>query len=102
MTSIELPQAFHSQQEANRLGLGHLWPDGFFLPSSITRTPELSIRLPLQLILTGAQNAEAVIEVTESLNQPWAEWRTVVIGEDGWIKIDLDEGTERRFYRVRE
>ena len=68
----------------------------------MTRTPELSIRLPLQLILTGAQNAEAVIEVTESLNQPWAEWRTVVIGEDGWIKIDLDEGTERRFYRVRE
>ena len=79
-----------------------LWPDGFFIPSSVTRTPELSIRLPLQLILTGAQNAEAVIEVTESLNQPWAEWRTVVIGEDGWIKIDLDEGTERRFYRVRE
>ncbi len=102
LTSITIPEAFHSKAEAIRLIIRRLWPDGFFLPSSVTRTPELSIRLPLQLILTGAQNAEAVIEVTESLNQPWAEWRTVVIGEDSWIKIDLDEGTERRFYRVRE
>ena len=102
LTSITIPEAYHSPSEASRLGILHLWPDGFSLPSSVNRNPELSIRLPLQLILTGAQNAEAVIEVTESLNQPWAEWRTVVIGEDGWIKIDLDEGTERRFYRVRE
>ena len=102
LTSITIPEAFHSKAEAIRLIIRRLWPDGFFIPSSVTRTPELSIRLPLQLILTGAQKAEAVIEVTKSLNQPWAEWRTVVIGEDGWIKIDLDEGTERRFYRVRE
>ena len=100
LTSITIPKAFHSQTEAERLEIRHLWPDGFFLPSSVTRTPELSIRLPLQLIVTGDQNANAVIEATDSVSGPWAEWRTVVIGEEGTTEVDLDEGAEKRFYRV--
>ena len=83
------------------LGLQRLWPDGFFLPSSANPTAELSIRLPLQLILTGDQNTKAVIEATDSINGPWAEWRTIVIGEDGTTEVDLDEGAEKRFYRIR-
>jgi len=56
--------------------------------------------LPLQLIVTGDQNANAVIEATDSVSGPWAEWRTVVIGEEGTTEVDLDEGAEKRFYRV--
>ena len=99
---ITIPEAFHSKSEANRLGKGRLWPDGFSLPVSSVSEPELSIRVPLQLILTGDQNFEAVIEATENLNNPWTEWRTVVIGEDGTTEVDLDEGAEKRFYRVRD
>jgi len=68
----------------------------------VTRTPELSIRLPIQLIVTGDQNAKAVIEATDSVNGPWTEWRTVIIGEEGTTEVDLDEGAEKRFYRVRD
>ena len=101
LTSIVIPQAFHSRSEANRLKITHLWPDGFFLPSSITHTPKLSIRLPLQLILTGDENTKAAIEATDTLTGPWTEWRTIVIGENGTTEVDLDEGAEQRFYRVR-
>jgi hypothetical protein len=102
LISINIPEAFHSQPESNRLSIGHLWPDGYFLPSSVTRTPELSIRFPIQLIITGDQNTQAVIEATDSVTGPWSQWRTVVIGEDGNTEVDLDEGAEKRFYRVRD
>ena len=101
LTSIIIPQAFHSQQKASDLSLTHLWPDGFFLPSSITHTPKLSIRLPLQLILTGDENTKAAIEASDTLTGPWTEWRTIVIGKNGATEVDLDEGAEQRFYRVR-
>jgi len=32
LTSITIPQAFHSEDEASRLGLDELWPKGFSLP----------------------------------------------------------------------
>ena len=102
LASVTIPKIFHSQSEANRLRLGHLWPDGFFLPSSITRTPEVSIGLPLQLTLTGDQNTTVAIEVANSVSGPWTEWQTVVIGEEGTTEVDLDEGAEKRFYRVRD
>jgi len=34
LTEITIPQAFHSKDEARRLGLDNLWPDGFLLPDS--------------------------------------------------------------------
>ena len=102
LTSITIPKAFHSQSEAERLKIGHLWPGGFSLPSSANPTAELSIRLPLKLILTGDQNTQAVIEATDSVSGPWTEWRTVVIGEEGTTEVDLDEGAVKRFYQVRE
>ncbi len=102
LESVTIPLDHHSRQEANRLSVGHLWPDGFFLPSSANPSAELSIRLPLKLILTGDQNAQAIIEATDSVNAPWTEWRTVVIGEEGTTEVDLDEGAGKRFYRVRD
>ena len=102
LSKIYLPEKFHSRSEANRIGLPLIYPDGFFLPITVTRTPELSIRLPLQLILKGDQNTQAVIEATESLKSPWIELQTVVIGEEGTTEVDLDEGAEKRFYRIRD
>ena len=102
LTSITLPEVFHDRRIADRLGISNIYPRGFFLPTSIISTPELAIRLPLQLRLTGDQNAEVIIDATDSLNGPWTEWRTIVIGEDGSTEIDLEEGAEKRFYRVRE
>ena len=64
-------------------------------------TTNLSIRMPLQLMLKGEQSTEAVIEATETLTGPWTEWRTVVVGENGMTEVDLDEGAEQRFYRIR-
>tara|TARA_Y100000589_G_scaffold331809_1_gene387181 strand:- start:2286 stop:2597 length:312 start_codon:yes stop_codon:yes gene_type:complete len=88
LTSIAIPEAFHSQREANRLSVGHLWLNGFFFPSSVSRTPELSIRLPLQLILTGDQNFEAVIETANEVSGPWTEFKSVVIEPDWTAEID--------------
>ena len=35
--SITIPKAFHSEDEASRLGLDELWPDGFALPDSSSK-----------------------------------------------------------------
>ena len=103
LPSITIPAAFHSQSEANRLRLGHLWPDGFFLPSSITRkSPELSIRLAPVITVTGELNEAVTIEVADTAAGPWTDWRTVMIGDAGTTEVALDEGAEKRFYRVRE
>ena len=37
LTSITIPQAFHSYDEAKRLGLDKLWPDGFTLSDSSSK-----------------------------------------------------------------
>ena len=103
LTSITIPKAFHSRSEANRLSVGHLWPDGFFLPSSPPRKPpELSIRLAPVITVTGELDEAVTIEVADNADGPWTEWRTVVIGEEGTTEVDLDEGAEKRFYRVRD
>jgi uncharacterized membrane-anchored protein len=54
------------------------------------------------ITVTGEAAQTAVIEVSSSVNGPWTEWRTVVIGENGATEVDLDEVAEKRFYRVRE
>ena len=37
LNSITIPKAFHSDDEASRLGLDKLWPDGFALPDSSSK-----------------------------------------------------------------
>ena len=102
MRSITIPEAFHSEREARSMFLYHLWPDGFFLPSSSTRkSPELSIRLAPVITVTGELDETVTIEVADNADGPWTEWRTVVIGEDGTTEVDLDVGAEKRFYRIR-
>ena len=37
LTSISIPQAFHSEDKAWRLGISRLWPDGFALTDSSSK-----------------------------------------------------------------
>ena len=102
LTSITIPEAYHSQSEANRLLLAHLWPDSFFLNTSAPGSSDLSIRLAPVITVTGTFKKAVAIEVSETADGPWTDWQTVVIGEGGVTEIALDEGANKRFYRVRE
>ena len=37
LNSVTIPETFHSEAEASRLGLDKLWPDGFALPDSSSK-----------------------------------------------------------------
>ena len=54
------------------------------------------------IMVQGDVGQTSIIEVANTAVGPWSEWRTVVIGEEGTTEVDLDEGAEKRFYRVRE
>jgi len=54
------------------------------------------------ITVTGDVGRTSIIEVADTADGPWTEWRTVVIGEQGTTEVDLDEGAEKRFYRVRD
>ena len=67
------------------------------IPSS-----QVSLRMVPAITVTGEFGQTETIEVADNANGPWSEWRTVTIGEQGTTEVDLDEGAEKRFYRVRE
>ncbi|XOV73945.1 MAG: hypothetical protein ACFHW5_18450 [Verrucomicrobiota bacterium] len=69
-------------------------------PPPIT-SPQVSLRLVPAVTVTGEFGQSVIIEVADTADGPWSEWRSVVIGEDGTTEVDLDEGAEKRFYRVR-
>ena len=107
LTSITIPQAFHNQAQATRLSLTKLWPDRFFLPSNETNPPaknpaQISLRMVPAITVTGDVGQTSIIEVADTAAGPWSEWRTVIIGDDGTTEVDLDEGAEKRFYRVMD
>ena len=54
------------------------------------------------ITVSGDVGQTSIIEVADTAVGPWSEWRTVVIGEQGTTEVDLDEGVEKRFYRVRD
>ena len=70
-------------------------------PDKVLSAPA-SLRLPPEITVTGELDEAVTIEVADTPDGPWTVWRTVVIGEDGTTEIDLDEGAEKRFYRVRD
>ena len=109
LTSMTIPLTFYSSFDANRLGTSKLWPSGFRLPPddpqlsidiSKTSLAGISIQIPI-ITVNGEAGVEGIIEFSETPNGPWTEWRTVVIGEDGTTEVDLEEGAEKRFYRIR-
>ena len=81
---------------------------GYSSPPTITIAPppvpetQIAIRLVPAITLTGESGQTAIIDVSDTVNGPWAEWRRVNISEDGTTEVDLDEDARKRFYRVRE
>ena len=106
LKSLTVPAQFHTAWEALRLDAQSLWPDGFYLPSNAGNPPtaltQVGIRMVPAITVTGDVGRTSIIEVADNADGPWAEWRTVVIGEQGATEVDLDEGAEKRFYRVRD
>ena len=70
-------------------------------PSGILSS-QVSLRMVPAITVTGDVGRTSIIEVADTADGPWTEWRTVVIGEQGTTEVDLDEGAEKRFYRVRD
>jgi hypothetical protein len=64
-------------------------------------TTQINLRLVPAITVTGEIGQTGTIEVADTADGPWTEWRTVVIGLDGTTEIDLDEDAKKRFYRVR-
>ena len=69
-------------------------------PDKVLSAPA-SLRMVPAITVTGEFGQTGTIEVADTADGPWTEWRTVVIGKEGATEVDLDEGAGRRFYRVR-
>ena len=54
------------------------------------------------ITIIGDVRQPKIIEVADTADGPWTVWRTVVLDWNGTTEVDLDEGAEKRFYRVRE
>ena len=70
-------------------------------PDKVLSAPA-SLRMVPAITVTGEFGQTVTIKVADTAVGPWSEWRTVVIGEEGTTEVDLDEGAEKRFYRVRD
>ena len=105
LKSLAVPAQFHTPWEALRLDAQSLWPDGFYLPSNAGNPPtaltQVGIRMVPAITVKGDVGRTSIIEVADSVSGPWTEWRAVVIGEEGTTEVDLGEGAEKRFYRIR-
>ena len=87
----------------NNAGIGYTsMPTITIEPPSNPPPTQISFRMVPAITVTGETAQTATIEVSDTLNGPWTEWRTVVIGEEGTTEVDLDEGEEQRFYRVMD
>ena len=63
---------------------------------------QASLRMVPPITLSSKLGQTETTEIFNTPDGPWSEWRTVVIGEQGTPEVDLDEGAEKRFYRVRD
>ena len=70
-------------------------------PPPVTSS-QLSLRMVPAITVTGIKGQTETIEVADNADGPWTEWRTVIIGEEGTTEVDIAEGAEKRFYRVRD
>lgn len=84
-------------------GRGYSSPPNILIdPPSGGLPSHLSLRMVPAVTVTGGTMQSATLEVSDTPDGPWTEWRTVVVGEEGTTEFDLDEGAEKRFYRVRD
>ena len=103
LVRASLPEQFHSEAEANRIGLIYAWPNGFLLPDTDITGPEDSLEIRMAPIITvrGVPGTVKTIDFAESAEGPWKLWRVVVVASGGTSEVDLDAGDSKRFYRIR-
>ena len=83
-------------------GRGYTSEPTITIEPPIVPPTQVSLRMVPAITITGDVRYPKTIEVSDSADGPWSEWRTVIIGEQGTTEVDLDEGAEKRFYRVRD
>ena len=103
LTQVRIPERYHSESEAIRLGLTTAWPNGFLVSDAELTGPEESLEIRLAPVVTvkGVPGEVKTIDVADSPDGPWKLWRIVIVATGGASEVDLDEGAERRFYRIR-
>lgn len=103
LTTIKIPKIYHSEAEANRIGLIDIWPNGFLVEDTDVKRHEDSLEIRLAPVITvkGDPGSAKAIEVADGANGPWKLWRVVVIASGGTSVVDLEEGSTNRFYRIR-
>lgn len=103
LTQVRIPERFHSETEANRLGLISAWPNGFLLPDTDISGPEESLEIRLAPVITvkGVPGSVKTIDFADSADGPWKLWKIVVVASGGTSEVDLDAGAGNRFYRIR-
>jgi len=103
LTQALIPERFHSESEAIRIGLELAWPNGFLFPETDLTGPEESLEIRLAPVVTvkGVPGEVKTIDVADSPDGPWKLWRIVIVATGGASEVDLDEGAEHRFYRIR-
>lgn len=87
---------------AKRLDIVRRWPEGFMLPSKTTITPKISIEFPLRLRVNGENGTTTFIESNDSLTGSWSDWQTILIGPDGSTYVEINDSTDKRFYRIKQ
>lgn len=103
LTQVRIPERYHSESEAIRLGLTTAWPNGFLVSDAELTGPAESLEIRLAPVVTvkGVPGEVKTIDVAESADGPWKLWRIVIVATGGASEVDLDEGAARRFYRIR-
>jgi hypothetical protein len=103
LTQVRIPERFHSETEANRMGLISAWPNGFLLPDTDISGPEDSLEIRMAPVVTvkGIPGTVKTIDFADSASGPWKLWRIVVVASGGTSEVDLDVGASNRFYRIR-
>jgi len=103
LTQVRIPERYHSESEAIRIGLETAWPNGFLVQDAELVGPEESLEIRLAPVVTvkGVPGEVKTIDVADSPDGPWKLWRIVIVATGGASEVDLDEGATKRFYRIR-
>ena len=73
---------------------------GLTLIASAQTPPALELFMVPAIRVQGEPGEEITLEVSDSVDGPWAEWKTVAIQEGDNVLVDLDAAQNARFYRI--
>ena len=82
--------------EITNTGRGYSSPPTITIAPPPVPEPQIAIRLVPAVTVTGESGQTAVIEISDSADGPWFEWRNIEIEGNKTIEFDLDEGPHFR------